>query len=451
MRSMLAATALILVAGSAAAQTPAPPPAAAAPAAKPKPAAPAVARPVVPADPAAQAERMALQSDLAWAGDYNGAISGEANERMTTSIKAFQKNNGGATTGALNPQQRALLAAAAKTQQDNVGWKIVSDTATGTRLGVPLKLVPQQSSNAEGTRWASTTGTIQIVVSRRKDAAATIAAVAEQEKKEPGGRRIDYAAVRPDFFVLSGMQGLKKFYVRGQIRDGEIRRMTVLYDQATEGTMAPVVIAMSSAFTPFPAGAMAGAPAPRRTVEYATGTVVGADGVIITDRAAVEGCQSIVIAGHGNAERFADDRLHDLALLRLFGARGLVPLGLGGKANAGALDVTGIADPQNQGGGSAVSVAKAQASPAPSGDPMLSPAPGLGFSGAAVRDNGGNFVGIAVLKPAVVAGPVPPTPQAVLAPAEAVRAFLQTNGVTIGDAVGGDAKPSVVRVICVRK
>ena len=457
MRSMLAATVLMCVAASATAQTPTPatptPPAAVA---KPKQTAPVVARPVAPVDAAAQAERLALQSDLAWAGDYNGAITGEANERMTAAIKTFQKNNGGAPTGTLNPQQRALLADAAKKQQDNVGWTIVSDTATGVRLGVPLKLVPQQSSNADGARWASTTGTIQILVSRRKDSGATIAAVAEREKKEPAGRRIDYTAVRPDFFVLSGMQGLKKFYVRGQIKDSDIKLMTVLYDQATEGTMEPVVIAMSSAFTPFPAGVQAGVPAPRKKVEYATGVVVGANGVIVTDRAAIEACQSIVIAGpnlssSGNAERFAEDKLHDLALLRLYGARGLVPLGLGGKTGATTLDVTGIADPQTQGGGSAISVMNAQASPAASGDPMLSPAPGVGLSGAAVRDADGHFAGIALLKPAVVTGPAPVTPQAVLAPAEAVREFLKKHDVITSTASNGDAKASVVRVICVRK
>jgi hypothetical protein len=48
------------------------------------------------------------------------------------------------------------------------------------------------------------------------------------------------------------MQGLKKFYVRGSFRGDEVRILSILYDQATEGTVEPVVIAMSSAFSPFP-------------------------------------------------------------------------------------------------------------------------------------------------------------------------------------------------------
>jgi hypothetical protein len=116
-----------------------------------------------------------------------------------------------------------------------------------------------------------------------------------------------------------------------------------------------------------------------------------------------------------------------------------------------ALDLTGIADPQNQGGGAAVSSVKTSVAPVGS-DLALSPAPGIGFSGAAALDADGKFAGIALLKPLVVAGPpnAAPAAQATLVAADTVREFLKANGV---NASGGstDAKTSVVRVICVRK
>ena len=205
----------------------------------------------------AQAERLAIQSDLAWVGQYNGAITGEVSERMVAAIKEFQKDRGGKQTGVLNPQERSVLAETARRRQENVGWKIVTDAGTGARLGIPTKLVPQQSSDANGAKWSSSTGTIQIQLARRKEANPTTAKLAEQEKKEPAGRKVDYTVVKPDFFVLSGMQGLKKFYVRGTFKGDEVRILTILYDQATEGTVEPVVIAMSSAFNPFPTGAAA--------------------------------------------------------------------------------------------------------------------------------------------------------------------------------------------------
>ncbi|HYZ42293.1 MAG TPA: peptidoglycan-binding protein, partial [Stellaceae bacterium] len=366
---------------------------------KPKPVATVPIRPPAlqsPADTAsamAQAERLALQSDLAWVGQYNGAITGEVSERMVAAIKEFQKSRSGKATGALNPQERSVLAETARRRQENVGWKIVTDPGTGVRLGIPTKLVPQQSSDANGAKWSSPTGTVQVVLTRRKEANPTTAKLAEHERKEPAGRTIDYTVVKPDFFVLSGLQGLKKFYLRGTFRGDEVRILTILYDQATENTVEPVVIAMSSAFNPFPSGAPIGSP--RKTVEYGTGVVVSDDGAILADRETTDGCLAITIGGYGNADLVAEDKDRGLALLHIYGAHGLKALNIGGNAAKSGVELIGIADPQNQGGAAAVSNAKASVTQVgSSGDLALSPPPALGFSGAAALKDG-KFAGIA--------------------------------------------------------
>jgi peptidoglycan hydrolase-like protein with peptidoglycan-binding domain len=426
--------------------------------AKPKAVATIPIRPPVqaPADTAnamAQAERLALQSDLAWVGEYNGAITGDVSERMVNAIKEYQKAKGGKPTGVLNPQERSVLAETARRKQDTVGWKIVTDAVTGARLGIPMKLVPQQTADASGTKWSSPSGTVQVLLARRKEAGPTTAKLADAEKKDPPGRAVDYTVVKPDFFVLSGLQGLKKFYVRGTFRGDEVRIMTILYDQAMENIVEPVVIAMSSAFTPFPAPA--GGPPPRKTVDYGTGIVASADGAIVADREVTDGCIAITIGGFTHADRIADDKERGLALLRIYGAGDLKPLDFApAKPNVNTnVELTGILDPQSQGGGAAVSSVKAQiAQVGASGDLALSPPPAAGFSGAPARDGDGHFAGIALLKPALVAGPATAAPaaQAVLVQADVVGEFLKANGVA---PAGGssDAKASVVRVICVRK
>jgi peptidoglycan hydrolase-like protein with peptidoglycan-binding domain len=457
MRSVLSATLMIAASVFAVSQAQAQmtPPATAGAKAKPVttvPIRPALQKPEETANAMAKAERLALQSDLAWVGQYNGAITGDVSERMVNAIKEFQKSRGAKQTGVLNPQERGTLADTAKKKQEGVGWKIVTDPGTGVRLGIPTRLVPQQASDANGTKWTSPTGTIQIQLARRKEAGPVTAKLAEREKKEPG-RNIDYTVVKPDFFVLSGLQGLKKFYLRGTFKGDEVRILTILYDQATENTVEPVVIAMSSAFNAFPAAAQIAGPPPRKTVEYGTGVVVGDDGAIIADRQITDGCLTIAIAGFGNADRVAEDKEHDLALLRIYGARGLKALNLANAATKTALDLTGIADPQNQGGGAAVTSVKASVEqPGGNSDVALTPAPALGFSGAAALDSDGKFAGVALLKPVQVAGSTNgvPAAQAVLVTADTVRGFLKTNGVA---AAGGstDARASVVRVICVRK
>src|SRR3984893_14729889 len=108
---------------------------------------PRVAAAAAPAPPSrepslSQADRLAIQFDLAWTGDYNGLANGEANDKTSAAIKAFQRNRKFKETGVLNTQERALLAALAKARQAQVGWTMVDDPATGARLGVPTKHVP---------------------------------------------------------------------------------------------------------------------------------------------------------------------------------------------------------------------------------------------------------------------------------------------------------------------
>jgi peptidoglycan hydrolase-like protein with peptidoglycan-binding domain len=376
-----------------------------------------------------ETERIALQSDLAWAGHYNGVVDGEVGERTIAAIKAFQKSVRGKDTGVLNPQEREVLRGVARKLQRDVGWTLVTDPASGTRLGLPLKRTPRKVADAGLTSWNSPQDTIQIRLTHRREPGATAATLAEREKRTPPERKVTYAAVKPDGFVLSGMQGLKKVYVRGALKGDQVRTLTILYDQATEGTMEPVVIAMSSAFVPFPADS----PAARPPVGYATGIVVDGNGAILTTAEAVAGCRSIVVAGFGNADKVAEDKAANLALLKLYGVRNLAALPLAGEGQPGVVEIVGIADPQLQSGAGAVSRLKAQAG-AGGGAIALTPTPAAGFSGAAVI-SGNAFAG-------VVNG-------AALIGAGTVRGFLKAHGVT---AAGGapDPRQAVTRVICVR-
>jgi hypothetical protein len=230
--------------------------------------------------------------------------------------------------------------------------------------------------------------------------------------------------------------------------------MSVLYDQATEPIMDPVVVVMSSAFAPFPGTADAAqlGPPPKRKVEYGTGIVVSTAGHIVTDRQLTDGCSVLVVSGHGDAHRLTEDRSSDLVLLQVHGADDVAPAALARDA-AQATDLTavGIADPQNQGGGSAFSTVAVKLR-----GETLEPAPQAGFSGAAALDPQGRIVGMVALKLPVVAnvGAASAQPQATMVPAAIIRAFLGRQGVVPAASArpGFDAaKAALVRVICVRK
>jgi hypothetical protein len=323
-----------------------------------------------------------------------------------------------------------------------VGWRVIDDPATGARLGVPSALVPQASPTRNGSRWTSTHGTILIETFRLHEAA--LPALFDDEKKMRH-RAVERSTLNPDSFIMSGEQGLKRFVERVQASGNELRGITILYDQATEGVMAPVALAMADAFQGFPDPNAGPPPGLLRSVEYATAIVVSERGYLLTSARATGQCQSITVPDMGHAERIAADDAGGLALLRLYGAQNLVAAPLAGDAAAtDSLTLVGIADPQTQAGVGGVTRAPARLT-AQNLDPMPKP----GFSGAAAIDQQGRIAGMVNLQWPLVAGPAA-AGQAVLIPADSIRTFLAAQGIT--PASGQTAlDQSVVRVICVRK
>lgn len=394
-------------------------------------------------------ERLAMQLDLIWSGDYRGLADGEFSDRLVDAVKDYQKRNKLKVTGLLAPEERASLAAAVAPRQDAAGWHMAEDPVTGARVGIPAKFATKVTPGSNGTRWSSEQGQLQIETFRI-DTGATLEAVFDQQKKMPR-RRVSGSSLLSDSFVIIGMQGLKKMRVVGFVRDGEVRGLTILYDQAMEGSIDPLVMPISGTYLPFAQGlALAGvAEAPRRKVEYGTGVFVSAAGHVLTDRRVVEGCQIITLPGLGHAERVAEDRDAGLALLRINGVsgQGVAPLAAGDD-DASSVTLVGVADPAAQAGGGVVSVATARVD---SNAHSLDPTPAPGFSGAAAFSASGRLAGVVRLHPVLTSSAAPAAAQGGVVPAEAIRRFLQGNNVASSDATLADAKSAVTRVICVRK
>jgi peptidoglycan hydrolase-like protein with peptidoglycan-binding domain len=393
-----------------------------------------------------ESERVVIQSDLALLGDYEGA-PGNFDEGTIAAVKAFQQRHHGRATGVLAAPERDALAAAAKGPAAAIGWRLLDDPKTGARLGVPEKLVPNSGVSRSGSRWTSAQGQIQIETFRYSEAA--LPALFEDEKKT-FKRRVTGSVLKAASFVISGVQGLKYFIVRAQANGSEVRGVTILYDQATEGIMATVATATAGAFQGFP-DAKAALPGMRRAVEYATAIVVSASGDLLAPGRATEECRSIVVPGLGHAERVAADPDHDLALLRLYGARNLVPAALSGESRSDALTLFGVGDPLAQAGDTAVTGVTARRF-----GQGVEPVPKLGFCGAAAVDVQGRFAGVVNLKSPTAAGGGSVLPQATIVPAETVRGFLKAQGITFEAATAPPAdraaiEKSVMRVICVRR
>lgn len=390
-----------------------------------------------------EAERLAIQSDLVWLGGYEGMSAEEIDARTVDAVKAFQRRNNGKETGVLTDQERILLANAARVPQAAVGWHLIEDTATGARLGLPEKLVPRAGSGRTGSRWTSGHGQIAIETFRLREASLPV--LFEQEKKA-AQRRIGFSALGANSFVIVGEQRLKKLVVRAQTNGSEVRGVTILYDQATEGTMAPVAIAVSDTFRGFPDPSAGPLPGRSRAVEYGTAIVVSRRGHLITAANVTDQCRSITVPGLGHADRIAVDKSGEIALLHLYGARDLVPVTLAaGPVGADQLTLFGIPDPLAQSGEGKVTSAVAHLTAQ-----GIDPAPMPGFAGAAAIDAHGRFAGMVELKAAVAAGTNAAAPRAILVPTEKVRGFLQAQGIAAATAQAATDQ-SVLRIICVRQ
>jgi len=414
---------------------------------------PAISEPPVNVEPAPAAvggvppsERWKIQSALLWAGDYPN--SSKDGDPLIAAIKNYQKRHKAKITGELTAEQRATLIAADEAHVDRFGWSVVVDPATGIRIGLPTKLVPHAHDAARGTRWSSAHGEVQVETFRIKNPSRKLSTLYEQEKHEPTTRKIARSTLDDDNFIISGMQGLKYFSVRAAMRDGEIRGFTILYDQAMEGIVEPVLVAMASAFSPFPERSAPFA-ALAKSVEYGTGLIVSTEGHIVTARKITEECQVIVVPGLGNADRIAEDKSDGLALLRVYGQHKLSALSLANKVpKSAALTLLGIPDPKEQRGRQRLSEIKARL--AGTAIELRQPVPVAGFPGAAALDPNGHVLGMMGTRNAVVASTAPSAPPMWLVNAPTIRAFLKAHQVPAAKSPG-EARDAVVRVICVRK
>jgi hypothetical protein len=409
------------------------------------------ARPAAEADPLGslpREERRRIQSALFWSGDYTGTAGGE--DPVVNAVKNFQKRIKDKVTGVLTAAERERLVAAARDHERQFGWNVVVDPATGVRIGLPTRLVPQAHEAARGTRWSSAHGEIQVETFRIKDPNVTLSALFEREKREPANRKVEYSVLKDDGFFISGMQGLRRFSVRARARDGEVRGFTMLFDQAMEGIVEPVLVAMASAFAPFPERSAPFA-ALSKSVEYGNGVVVSARGHIVTDRRLARGCKVMLAAGDA-AEHVADDENSGLALLRIYGPRKLTPLTQDDFADGkpGDLRLVGVPEPKHKSGQARPTEVRARLTDGGAIE-LREPAPMAGFTGAAALDAQGRFVGLMEMHSFVLASNEPAAPPVKLVPAARVRAFLMTRDMPLAQTAKTDAKASVVRVICVRK
>jgi serine protease Do len=284
-------------------------------------------------------ERTVLQLALIWAGGYLGLIDGEFGQGTFAAIKAYQQSIGSTPNGVLSRAEWYTLVTKATSLMKKLGFEVVTDEATGLKLGLPLALVSSSGSTRRGFAWAAPDGSIEIESVSVPVAEQTYLELYEKLSRASDGRRIVYRTVKPDFFVISGDIGGRKFYLRFLAGPAATRGFSLVWDRSLPPDMDQTAVAMSSMLTPNDSAVapvdqdlswasvapreVKGVPALRgeSARSSATGFFISSAGHLVTNDHVIEGCQETAVRmADGSLARatvLARSTQDDLALLKV--------------------------------------------------------------------------------------------------------------------------------------
>lgn len=399
-----------------------------------------------------EAERKAIQADLIWTGQFNGAVSGSFGPLTFKAINAFKAGRGPAD-GVLAPADRAALGKAAQAARDAAGFRLVSDERTGMRLGIPTKLLPKRGDAPSGSRWQSADDRITLDTSASppgEDLAALFEKATAVNPNSP--RKITYKLLRPDFFVVTGETPTGRFYRRLAAGPQGLRGFSIGYDKALAPSLDKLVIAIAASFDPFPTGPV---PAAGRLVASAAGPVSApppaqpaarsnerygvavqlSDKVALSAAAAVDNCRSLRAGGRGAKPRAKD--ASGLVLLDLDGTGAARPPALAGQAPEAGEALVLVAFGDDAGKRAALAL-PGQFARNGSGAAVTAPLQ-PGQAGSPAFDRQGRLVGLVTADPSdkqPVAGVVPQRAYG-LADTAAIQGVLGPAGLSLPAAAAG--------------
>ena len=406
-----------------------------------------------------EAERIAIQNDLVWVTPFSGAALGSFGRLTYEAISGFQKLSDAPVDGILKDKERVRLADGSKRARAQQGFAVQTDPLTGSGIGIASKILTRQEKQAVGTKWSSEAGDVTLETVRTSPDKADLAATFERFANPAiPGRKVTYKLLRPDFFVVTGDIGAKKFYTRfAPTKDG-LRGYTLTYDASLAQNFERVVIATANSFEPLrnatpqavqpqpapPAVNARLSTAPQTTSPVAltpvqtppterglTALDLGG-GKLLTAARALERCTRLSVAGK-TAQLVASDAPSGLAIVATEGlaAAGNIDLRATPVKGGEALVAFGFdaSLPQRK-----LSVAPGEAIVAAAdGRPTLPVALQAGAGGSLVLDRSGQLAGLVIDLPPInrqIAGIIPVMPYHLASP-DAIRTFVALHDVRL--------------------
>jgi len=288
------------------------------------------------------AEKELLQTALAWAGFYDGAIDGLYGAGTRASMEAWQAANGYDATGVLTTRQRAALIGAYNAVLEGLDLQIVRDDATGIEMQIPTGVVSFAAYEPPFARYDATgevSGAQVLLISQPGDQnrlfglyeiLQTLTIVPENGPRE----RTD------DAFTIEGSDGRIVSYTEVTLADNEIKGFTLVWPAGDEERRTRLLETMRASFTRLP-GTLDPSLA-RPTEDQAVDLISGLEvrqpklsrsgffiddqGTVLTTVEAVEACEYVTLDSVHRAQVALIDERLGMAVLRPETA--LSPLGV---------------------------------------------------------------------------------------------------------------------------
>jgi peptidoglycan hydrolase-like protein with peptidoglycan-binding domain len=278
------------------------------------------------------AEKELLQTALAWAGFYDGAIDGLYGAGTRASMEAWQAANGYDATGVLTTRQRAALIGAYNAVLEGLDLQLVRDDATGIEMQIPTGVVSFAAYEPPFARYDAS-GAVPaaqvLLISQPGDQnrlfglyeiLQTLTIIPENGPRE----RTD------DGFTIEGSDGRIVSYTEVSLAENEIKGFTLVWPAGDEERRTRLLETMRASFTRLP-GTLDPALA-RPTEDQAVDLISGLEvrqpklsrsgffiddqGTVLTTVEAVEACEYVTLDSVHRAQVALIDERLGVAVLR---------------------------------------------------------------------------------------------------------------------------------------
>lgn len=274
-------------------------------------------------------DKASLQTALADAGYYSGAIDASFGQGTRRSMAAWQTANGYDPTGVLTTAQREALLGEYNAVLNDLGMAPVRDQAAGIEIVLPAGIVARGAEESPFVFY-DPTGDIpaRVVLISQSGNARALAGLYNSMQGLSFVPPLGPRALQANTFEIEGRSGTAISTTFAEHRNGQIKGFTLIWPAGDERRRARVLAAMHTSFTPIP-GVLPGpgdvpavidhlheglsARAPDRN---RSGFFVDGVGAVLTTSEAVRSCERITLGASVEADILAEDETLGLALLK---------------------------------------------------------------------------------------------------------------------------------------